>query len=130
MVLGLHDIEDFFPLLRVGVNTSWVVSANVQKNYGVVFGIFEVLSEALEVETLSFGVIVTVVLPFLANNINNTSVKGPSGVWSEDVDIFVGIPVSKERETKAQGACSRNTLGSSDATLFELCVISTVCEGQ
>lgn len=96
MVLGLYDVEDFFPLLRGRVDASWVVSANVQKNYGVVFGIFEIFSKALEVETLCFGVVVAVVLPFLANNINNSSVKGPSRVWSEDVDIFVGIPVSKE----------------------------------
>ena len=55
MVLGLYYVEDFFPLLRGWVDASWVVSANVQKNYGVVFGIFEIFSKALEVETLCFG---------------------------------------------------------------------------
>lgn len=96
MVLGFYDVKDFFPLLWGWVDASWVVSANVQKNYGIVFGLFEIFSKAVEVETLCFGVVVTVVLPFLANNFNQSSMKRPSGIWSEDVDIFVGIPVSKE----------------------------------
>jgi len=70
MVLGLYDVEDFFPLLRGWVDASWVVSANVQKNYGVVFGIFEIFSKALEVETLGVGVVIAVVLPLFAYNLN------------------------------------------------------------
>lgn len=78
MVLCLDNVENFFPLLGGRVNTSWVVRANVQENYGVVFGILEIFSEALEVETLGVGVVVAVVLPLLANDLNKSSMEGPS----------------------------------------------------
>jgi hypothetical protein len=74
MVLGLNNVKNFLPLFGGRVNTSWVVRANVQENYGVVLGVLKILSEALEVETLGVGVVVAVVLPFLANNLNKTSV--------------------------------------------------------
>ena len=77
MVLGLDDVEDLFPLFGGRVNTGWVVSADVQENNGVVLGLLQVFSETFEVETLGVGVVVTVVLPFLADNLNKTSVKGP-----------------------------------------------------
>ena len=77
MVLGLDDVEDLFPLFGGWVNTGWVVSADVQENNGVVLGLLQVFSETFEVETLGVGVVVTVVLPFLADNLNKTSVKGP-----------------------------------------------------
>jgi hypothetical protein len=126
MVLGLNNVKNFLPLLRGRVNSGWVVRANVQENYGVVLGVLEIFSEALEVEALSVGVVVAVVLPFLANNLNDTSVEWPGRIWSEDVDIFVRIPISKERETKTERASSRNTLGCSNTTLLQLSVISAI----
>lgn len=128
MVLSLNYVENFFPLLGIRVDASWVMGTNMQKDYGVVFRIFEIFSEAFEVKALCVGVVVAVVLPLLANNFNNSSVKGPRRVWSEDVDIFVGIPISKERETKSQGTSSRNTLSSGDATFLQLFVVSSECK--
>ena len=78
MVLGLDDVEDLFPLFGSWVNTGWVVSADVQENNGVVLGILQILGETVEVETLGVWVVVTVVLPFLSNDLNETSMKGPS----------------------------------------------------
>ena len=77
MVLSLDDVEDLFPLLGGWVNTGWVVSADVQQNDGVVLGVLQVLGESLKVETLGLWIVITVVLPLLSNDFNETSVKWP-----------------------------------------------------
>lgn len=130
MVLCLDDVKDFFPLLGGRVDTCWVVCANVQKNYGVVFGVLEIFSEALEVKTFGVGVVVAVVLPLLAHNFDKTSVERPGRIWSEDVDIFVGVPISKERETETEGTSSGYALSCGDATLLQLSVVGTVSKGK
>lgn len=130
VTLGFADVEDVLPLLGGGVNTSGVVSANVQENNRVVLGVLKVLTEAIEVETLGLGVIVAVGLPFLANNFDKTSVEGPSGAGHQDVDVFVGIPVREELETKTERASSRDTLAGSDATFLNLLVVSTIGKSE
>ena len=96
MILSLYDVQNLFPLFWIGVNTSRIMGANMQKNDGVVLCILEVFSQALKIKTFCVRVIITIRLPFLSNYFNKSSVKRPCRVWSEDVDIFVWVPISKE----------------------------------
>ena len=73
-VVLFHDLGNFVPLLRSRINTGWVVSADVQQNDGVVLGVLQVLGESLKVETLGLWIVITVVLPLLSNDFNETSV--------------------------------------------------------
>lgn len=130
MALGLDDVEEVLPLGGSWVDSSWVVGAHVQENDTVVLGVLQVFGETCEVEALGLGVVVTVVLPFSANNFDNSSVEWPGRVWNENVDVFVGIPVSEELETETEGASARDSLSGSDASFFYLLVVCTVSKSQ
>ena len=130
MVLGLEDVKDVFPLFWSGVNTSWVVSAYVQKNDTVVLGILQVFNKTVIVESFGLSVVVTVVLPFSANNFDESSVKWPGRIGNKEINIFVGIPVSEELHTETEGTSTRNTLGGSDSSFLYLFAIGTISKSQ
>jgi hypothetical protein len=54
-LLGLDDVEDLAPLILGGVDTSWIVGADVEHDDGVVLGGLKVSLESFEVETLGLG---------------------------------------------------------------------------
>lgn len=130
MALGLDDVKEVLPLGGSWVDSSWVVGAHVQENDTVVLGVLQVFGETCEVEALGLGVVVTVVLPFSANNFDNSSVEWPGRVWNENVNVFVGIPVSEELETETEGTSARDGLGGSDASFLDLFVVGTVGKSQ
>ena len=130
VVLRLDNVEDVSPLFGGGVNTSGVVSANVQENDRVVLGVLEIFSEAVEVETLGLGVVVAVLLPLLAGDIDKTLVKRPCGSGDQDINVLVGVPVREHLETDTEGAGTGDTLAGSNATFLDLLVVSTVSEGE
>jgi len=125
MILRFDDVEDVVPLSRGWVNTSWIVCANMEQDYGVVLCVFKVFSKSVEVKSFGYRVVVAVVLPFFTNNLNETSVKGPGGVWHKDINILMGVPISKELQSETEGTSSRNCLGSSDTAFFKLLAVRT-----
>ena len=130
VVLRLDNVEDVFPLIGGGVNTGGVVGANVQENDRVVLGVLKILSEAVKVETLGLGVVVAVLLPLLAGDIDKTLVKRPCGSRDQDIDVLVGVPVGEHLETDTEGAGTGDTLAGSNATLLDLLIVSAVCESE
>ena len=102
-LFALDDLENFLPLGRCGVNTGWVVSADMEHDKGVVLGVVKVLLKAFKVESFGRGVIVAIVGPVLiAYNISDCSMDGPGRVGDEEVNILVRVPRGKELEAKAE----------------------------
>ena len=102
-LLALDDLENFFPLGRCGIDTGWVVCADMEHDKGVVLGVVKVLLKAFKVESFGGGVIVAIVGPVLiAYNISDCSMDGPGRVGDEEVNILVRVPRGEELEAKAE----------------------------
>jgi hypothetical protein len=125
-LLALDNLKDVLPLTLSGVNTGGVVSAHVEHHHGVVSGVLEILLHALEVETLGSRVIVSVVLPLVADKIGDGSMNGPGRVGDKEIDILVGVPLAEEGEAEAKGTSSRDGLRASDSVLSERTAVSTI----
>jgi hypothetical protein len=130
VALGLDDVEEVVPLGGSRVYAGGVVGAHVQENDTVVLGVLQVFGEACVVEALGLGVVVTVVLPFSADNFDESSVKWPGRVWHENVNVLVGIPVSEELEAETEGTSAGNGLGGGDSSFLYLFVVGAVSKGQ
>ena len=102
-LFALDDLENFLPLGRCGVNTGWVVSADMEHDKGVVLSVVEVFLKAIEVEALCGWVIVAIVGPVLiADNISDGSVNGPGRVGDKEVNVLVRVPRGEELKAEAE----------------------------
>lgn len=114
-LLSLYELSKDSPLFGSGVNTSWVVSADVEKDDRAWLGGFEGLAHAIEVKHLSFGVKVRVFLVGKASFFDNGEMVSPGGVR---VVNFTGSEVSKEFETDSEGTSSGKGLDSHDLVVL------------
>ncbi len=106
MVLPLHNIQNLFPLVLSGVNTSGVVGTDMHDDYLLTLGLVKVFAEALIVEIFCLGVIVPVVGPLKAAFVCNGSVDWPGLVRNEDFCALLWVPLLEEFEAQSDGACS------------------------
>lgn len=128
-VLAQANFEDGFPLLLCGINPGWVVSARVKNDEGVVLCSIEVCLHAFEVESFGSCVIVTVVLPVVANQLCNLPMDRPGWVWNQEIDVLVRVPLREECEADSESSSSGKGLSASNSALFQLFAICSKGSG-
>ena len=106
-LLSLDDVENLEPLSLSWINTGRVVSADVQHDNRVVLAGLQISLESLEVKSLCLGVVVAVILNFVANELADSVVNRPGGLRGQEIDIFMRVPLSEECESKTQSASTR-----------------------
>ena len=83
------------------------MSADVQHDNRVVLAGLQISLESLEVKSLCLGVVVAVILNFVANELADSVVNRPGGLRGQEIDIFMRVPLSEECESKTQSASTR-----------------------
>lgn len=101
-VLALDDLSSLLPLSFSEIDTGRVVSTDVEHNDGVVLSIADILFHALEVETLSLGVIVAIGLHVVADESTNRLVNGPGRVRHEEINVLMRVPLSEKLKAEAE----------------------------
>lgn len=96
MLLSLNEIKDLLPLFLGWVNTSGVVSADVQEDNAFVLCAVQVLHQASEVESLGLLVEVAVLLAFHSYSVGDGLVDWPCGVGHVNFSALDWVELRKE----------------------------------
>lgn len=118
------------PLGLSGVDSCWVVGADVEHDNRVVLGSVEVSLHAFKVQALGLLAIVAVVLPLVANEVSNCSMNGPRRVGNQEIDVLVWVPLREESETEAKSTGTRDGLGACDSALLASTAIFTIGQSE
>ena len=127
VLLLLHDVADFLPLLLRRVDTGRVVRTGVQEDDGLVRCSLDVCNHAFKVQADSLLVVVLVLLHFQPGVLEDGRVVPPRRGGQVD-GLGVRVVAREEGSTDAEGTCSRDGLGDGDAVLGDRLAVSAVGE--
>ena len=99
MILALYNFKNLAPLLIGWVNTRRVVGTDVKKNNLLICSLIEVLKHAIQVETLSLIIEVTVSLLLEANSAWDCVVNRPCRSRSEYLSSLHWVELLEEFKT-------------------------------
>lgn len=114
------DISNSVPLLLSWVNTSWVVSAGVEKHDGAWLGILEVLNHTFNIETSGLLVEVAVLSDREASGSEDGVMVAPG--WVADIES-AWLEFLEEVRDDAEGASSGKSLHGGNTSTVDVSVL-------
>mmetsp|Transcript_50735 Transcript_50735/g.58172 ORF Transcript_50735/g.58172 Transcript_50735/m.58172 type:complete len:275 (-) Transcript_50735:375-1199(-) len=126
--LLLDHLSDFVPLFMSGVNTSRIVSTEMQQNNGMLGSFLERSQHTVEVESTGGRIIIIVEFEFHIRSGNTILMVSPGRVGQQNREIFVRVIMTKEFESHSQGTSSGNTLESNNATILQGLTVGSITQ--
>ena len=119
-VVLLADLGNSLPLVESWVDTSWVVSAGVQKNDGSWGSSLQVSDHTFEIKTLGLLVEISVLSDIHADLVEDLVVVSPG--WVAQID-WSGSVLVKEISDDSESTSSRQSLEGGNSSTVDILVV-------